>query len=583
MPPYKHLDRYRQIVGVLADEGLDSVLDVTGLRHFQPVSHRLRPERSSPEPFGVRLRHTLERLGPTFVKLGQVASTRPDLIPEDIVAELRKLQDDVAPFADSIAHSLIESELGAPIDELFVDFEPTAFAAASLGQVYGAMVAVEVSDAGQAGRGSVEAIEDDAEPEPASSHSRLAVHPVVVKVQRPDAAASVDTDLDILVTQARFVASHSEIGDRYDVTEIAGEFADAVRGELDYLSEAQNAERLGRMFADDDTVAFPRVYWEYTTTRVLTLERIVGVPFNRPDLLDEAGMNRPQLAQRGIYCYLEQIFEHGFYHADPHPGNLFALPDGRVGFTDFGRCGTISKVGRDQLADLFMAIIDDDSALAVDTLLNAAGNPGDIDVAELEREVSRLITKYYNKSLQDIRMGDLINEVLDLVRNHNLVLSSELALLLTTLVVLEGLGRLLDPKFDFVAVTAPVARRITSARLSPQAVSRTLTQSLRRIAQMGKDIPESLTRLLRRAGQGEFRVAVHPTGFDPIMKRFEEATNRVAFALVVSAFVIGLSILLSRTALPDGFVWVARIAWAAAVGVGSWFFISSLMARYRRK
>jgi ubiquinone biosynthesis protein len=583
MPPYKHLDRYRQIVGVLADEGLDSVLDVTGLRHFQPVSHRLRPERSSPEPFGVRLRHTLERLGPTFVKLGQVASTRPDLIQEDVVVELRKLQDDVAPFADSIAHSLIESELGAPIDELFVDFEPTAFAAASLGQVYGAMVAVESSDVGQEDRESSQAIAEEAEPESDSSSSRLRVHPVVVKVQRPDAAASVDTDLDILVTQARFVASHSEIGDRYDVTEIAGEFADAVRGELDYLSEAQNAERLARMFADDDTVAFPRVYWEYTTTRVLTLERIVGVPFNRPDLLDGAGLNRPQLAQRGIYCYLEQIFEHGFYHADPHPGNLFALPDGRVGFTDFGRCGTISKVGRDQLADLFMAIIDDDSALAVDTLLNAAGNPGDIDVAELEREVSRLITKYYNKSLQDIRMGDLINEVLDLVRNHHLVLSSELALLLTTLVVLEGLGRLLDPKFDFVAVTAPVARRITSARLSPQAVSRTLTQSLRRIAQMGKDIPESLTRLLRRAGQGEFRVAVHPIGFDPIMKRLEEATNRVSFALVVSAFVIGLSVLLSRTALPDGFVWVARIAWAAAVGVGSWFFISSLMARYRRK
>ncbi len=181
-------------------------------------------------------------------------------------------------------------------------------------------------------------------------------------------------------------------------------------------------------------MAFPKVYWEYTTTRVLTLERIIGIPFNRPDLLDQAGMNRPQLAKRGIYCYLEQIFVHGFYHADPHPGNLFALADGRVGFTDFGRCGTISKVGRDQLADLFMAIIDDDSGLAVDTLLNAAGNPGDIDVAELEREVSRLITKYYNKSLQEIRMGDLINEVLDLVRNHHLVLSSELAMLLTTLV-----------------------------------------------------------------------------------------------------------------------------------------------------
>ena len=179
-------------------------------------------------------------------------------------------------------------------------------------------------------------------------------------------------------------------------------------------------------------------------------------------------------------------------------------------------------------------------------------------------------------------MGDLINEVLDLVRNHHLVISSELAMLLTTLAVLEGLGRMLDPQFDFVAVTAPVARKITSARFSPQAMSRNLTQSLRRIAQMGKDIPESLTRLLRRAGQGEFRVAVHPTGFDPIIKRFEEATNRVAFALVVSAFVIGLSMLLAQTELPPGFVWIARLAWAAAVGVGSWFFISVFAVRHRR-
>ena len=436
MPPYKHLDRYRQIVGVLADEGLDNVLDVTGLRHFQPASRRLRPERVSPEPFGVRLRHTLERLGPTFVKLGQVASTRPDLIPEDVIAELSKLQDDVAPFPDATAHALIESELGAPIDDLFADFDRTAFAAASLGQVYGAMVVVETEP-----EAVVELVADDdgevvietVEPAP-----RLVVRPVVVKVQRPEAAAVVDTDLDILVTQARFVAQHSELGERYDVTEIASEFADAVRGELDYLAEANNAERLADMFADDDTVAFPAVYWAYTTNKVLTLERIIGIPFNRPDLLDAGGMDRKQLAQRGIYCYLEQIFVHGFYHGDPHPGNLFALEDGRVGFTDFGRCGTISKVGRDQLADLFMAIVDDDSGLAVDTLLNGAGNPGDIDVAQLDREVSRLITKYYNKSLQEIRMGDLINEVLDLVRDHHLALSSELAMLLTTLVRAGG-------------------------------------------------------------------------------------------------------------------------------------------------
>jgi len=551
MPPYKHLERYRQIVGILADEGLDDLLDVTGLRRFQPVHRRLRPEHDSRQPFGLRLRHTLERLGPTFVKLGQVASTRPDLIPDDVVAELRKLQDDVAPFPDAEAFALIEAELGGPIDEVFLEFDRKPLAAASLGQVYCAKLPDGTA--------------------------------VIVKVQRPNVEHVVEVDLDILMTQSRFVAVHSELGATYDVVGITSEFAEAVRGELDYHAEASNAERLGLMFADDDTVAFPQVFWEFSTSRVLTLERIEGLPFNRPEGLSEAGMDRAELAKRGIYCYLEQIFMHGFYHGDPHPGNLFALADGRVGFTDFGRCGTISQVGRNQLADLFMSIVEDDVALAVDTLFTAAGSPGEIDVAELEREVSHLITKYYNKSLNQIRMGDLISEVMDLVRNHHLALSSELAMLLTTLVVLEGLGRLLDPDFDFVAVTTPFARKLTAARMEPTALMRTFTQSLRRFVNIGKDLPESLTRFLRRAGQGEFRIAVHPVGFDPMLKRFEEATNRLSFALVVSAFVIGLSVLLSRTELPEAFIWIARIAWAAAVGVGSWFFISALNARYRNK
>ena len=551
MPPYKHLERYRQIVGILADEGLDDSLDVTGLRRFQPVHRRLRPEHDSRQPFGLRLRHTLERLGPTFVKLGQVASTRPDLIPGDVVAELRKLQDDVAPFPDAEAFALIETEFGGPIEDVFLEFDRSPIAAASLGQVY----AAKLPDG----------------------------TPVIVKVQRPNVEAVVDVDLDILITQARFVAAHSELGTRYDVVGITSEFAEAVRGELDYHAEGTNAERLGQMFADDDTVAFPQVFWEFSTSHVLTLERIVGLPFNKPEGLTDAGMDRAELARRGIYCYLEQIFMHGFYHADPHPGNLFALPDGRVGFTDFGRCGTISKVGRDQLADLFMSIVDDDVALAVDTLFTAAGSPGEIDVAELEREVSHLITKYYNKSLNQIRMGDLIGEVMALVRTHHLAISSELAMLLTTLVVLEGLGRMLDPDFDFVAVTTPFARKLTAARMEPAALTRSFMQSLRRFVNIGQDLPESLTRFLRRAGQGEFRIAVHPIGFEPMLKRFEEATNRMSFALVVSAFVIGLSLLLSRTELPEAFIWIARLAWAAAVGVGSWFFISALNARYRNK
>ena len=442
------------------------------------------------------------------------------------------------------------AELGDEPGKVFAAFDETPLASASIGQVHAATL-------------------DDGTP-------------VVVKIQRPDVKRIVDVDLDILLTQARFVRDHTEIGEHYDVEELAGGFAEAVRGELDYVAEGQRAERLGRMFEHDDTVAFPKVHWEYTTRRVLTLERFEGIPFNKPQLLDEAGHDRAELAKRGIYCYLDQIFTYGFYHADPHPGNLFALPDGRVGFTDFGRVGSISQIGRDQLADLFLAIVDNDVQMAVDTLVDAAGMPGDLDVAHLEAEVSRLIGKYYNRSLREVHIGELISEILNLIREHHLMMSSELAVLLTTLAVLEGLGTQLDPNFDFVEVTAPFARKLTDARMEPRAVLRNVMRSLRRSSRMLTEVPESLARLLKRAGQGELRMAVRPTGLEPLMTRLEESVNRLSFALVVAAFVIGLSMLLQNTQKPDLFLWVARFALLGAVAVGSWFFVSAIIAHYRR-
>ncbi len=552
MPARKHVERYRQIVGILIDEGFDNALDVTGLRRFAPVRSRFHRERAdSAPPMGVRIRRTLERMGPTFVKIGQAASTRGDVIPEAIVQELMKLQDEVAPFPYAQVREIVRDELGDDPEKVFATFDETPLASASIGQVHAAT------------------LEDGT--------------PVVVKVQRPGVQHIVDVDLDIILTQARFVRDHTEIGQHYDVENLAMGFVEAVRGELDYIAEGQRAEKLGRMFERDDTVVFPKVHWEYTTQLVLTLERLEGIPFNRPQLIDAAGLNRAELAKRGIYCYLEQIFTHGYFHADPHPGNLFALPDGRVGFTDFGRVGTISQIGRDQLADLFLAIVDNDVQLAVDTLVDAAGMSGDIDVAALELEVSRLIGKYYNRSLREVHIGQLISEVLNLIRVHHLMMSSELAVLLTTLAVLEGLGTQLDPNFDFVAVTAPFARKMTDARMEPRALFRSMMRNLRRSSRMLTDIPESLARTLKRTAQGELHMAVRPTGLEPTITRLEEMLNRMAFALVVAAFVIGLSMLLQDTEKPDLFLWIARLALLGAVGVGSWFFISAMLDHYRRR
>jgi ubiquinone biosynthesis protein len=551
MPPRKHLQRYREIVGVLADEGLDSVLDIGGLRRFAPVRGRLRPfGKDTPTPLPVRVRRTLERLGPTFVKLGQAASTRSDILPDDIILELQKLQDRVEPYPYEQAREIVERELGGPLEALYASFTTEPIASASIGQVHGATLPDGTK--------------------------------VAVKVQRPGVRDQVETDLDIVMTQARALAGRPEVEERYDIVDIADEFATALHDELDYLAEAHNCERLGELFAGDDTVYFPKVYWQWTTSRVLTLDFVDGIPLNRLDVLDEAGIDRAEVARNGIICYLEQIFTHGVFHADPHPGNLFAMPDGRVGFTDFGRIGTISQVARDQLSDLLVAVVDNDSALAVDMLYEAAGSPGDIDVACLQRDVSHLLAKYYNRSLHEVRMRDLIREVFALVREHHLVMSSELALLFATLAVLEGLGTQLDPGFDFVQAVTPFARRMAEKRNDPAAILHTLAVGFRRSAKLVTELPESLLRVMKRAGQGEFRMTVRPTGFEPVLMRFERAVNRMAFALVVSAMVVGLSLLLaSPTPQPFWFTWVARILLAGGFVTGSWFFISIFLANRR--
>jgi ubiquinone biosynthesis protein len=551
MSARKHLRRYREIVGVLAGEGLDNALDITGLRRFAPVKGRLAARREGPTTLPVRIRRTLERLGPSFVKLGQAASTRSDIIPEPIILELQKLQDRVEPFAYEKARAIVERELGAPLEQLFASFDVEPLASASLGQVHAATL---------------------------PDGTRVAV-----KVQRPDVREQVETDLDIVTTQARTFAGRPEFEERYDVVGIADEFARALHDELDYLTEARNAERLRSLFEGDDSVFFPRVHWEWTTTRVLTLDLVEGIPLNRSERLDEAGIDRAAVARAGIYCYLEQIFSHGFFHADPHPGNLFVLPDGRVGFTDFGRVGTISHVAREQLSDLLIAVVDNDAQLAVDMLYDAAGSPGDIDVSALQREVSQLLAKYCNRALTEMRVGELIREVLALVRNHHLAMSSELALLFATLTVLEGLGMQLDPGFDFVDVVTPFARRIVLERGDPHTVAHAVSVAFRRGGRLMTELPDSLLRVLKRAGQGEFRLTVRPTGFEPLMDRFERATNRVAFALVVSAFVVALALLLQGTGTPPWFVWVARILEFGGLTVASWFFISIFVASYRRR
>ncbi|HEY5540113.1 MAG TPA: AarF/ABC1/UbiB kinase family protein [Coriobacteriia bacterium] len=553
MPPISRSERYRRIVSVMVDEGLGTLLDQLDMK--APWVATLRGNRSTSENGPLtpeqRLRRTMERLGPTFAKVGQMLSVRPDLIPASYAEELAKLQDEMEPFPFEQAKAEIEAQFGEPLCDLFAEFDEAPTAAASIGQVHMAKLVDGT--------------------------------PVAVKIQRPGIHEVIEADLDILRTQARRIQGRTDLGRRYDVVGLIDEFSRAIHEECDYVHEAENAERLARTFVDDSDVHFPKVYWDRTSCTVLTMERIDGYPFNRLDELDRNGVNRREAARRGITCYYEQIFIHGFYHADPHPGNLFALPDGRVAFTDFGRCGTLSDRARTLVADLLVAIIDQDYEACVDVLLEVSGGVSDVDVPGLQRDVSVLVNKYYDLQLHEVDSQELVVEVMSLIGKRGLTMSSEFALLLTTFATLQALGTAIDPQFRFVESVQPFARRLVEEQMKPQALFQGFASTLRRSAKAFQNLPDNISKALKRVGDGDLRMTVRPAGFDPLMSRIEQAVDRLAFALVVSAFVVGFATLLTRASLPLWMEILADFALFCAAGVGIWFFLSILFRRFRQR
>ena len=545
--------RYRRIVTVLIEEGFSTLLDQLGFRASWLSTLRgsrphgpdagLRPEE--------RLRRTMERLGPTFAKIGQMLSVRPDLIPASFADELAKLQDEMEPFSFDQVRLEIESALDEKLETLYSEFDETPCAAASIGQVHLARL-------------------------PDGT-------PVAVKIQRPGIREVIEADLDILRTQARRVQGRTDLGRRYDLVGLVDEFSRVIHEECDYVHEAENAEHLISAFAGDDTVHFPSIFWEWTAGTVLTLERIDGIAFNRLAELDARGVNRVEIARRGITCYYEQIFMHGFYHADPHPGNLFALDDGRVAFTDFGRCGTLSESARNLVADLLVAIIEQDSATAVDVLLEVSGGGANVDIAGLQRDVATLIAKYYDLELHEVDSKELVVEVMSLIGRRGLTMSSEFALLLTTLATLQALGSAVDPQFHFVNSVRPFAERLVKEQLKPEVIARGFAATLRHTLHAMKGLPENITRAIKRVGDGDLRMTIRPAGLDPVLSRLEQAVDRLAFALVVSAFVVGFATLLARSQIPWWMQLVAEFALVCAAGVGIWFFLSILFRAFRQR
>jgi ubiquinone biosynthesis protein len=505
-----HLDRYRVIAETLARHGLGVLLGASGMERWIPFHHMLvrYAHRGPTYSTAEHLRLALEELGPTFVKLGQLLSTRPDLLPPAYLTELARLQDALQPVPAHVIEELVEQELGRPPLDIFSSFDLTPLASASIGQAHAAT------------------LPDGTD--------------VVVKVRRPGATERIEEDLEILQNLAAQLSRRWVEAAGYDIAGLAEEFARTLRAELDYLAEGRNAERFAQNFAGNPDVHIPRVYWETTTSRVLTLERIRGVKVSNIEALDRAGIDRPALATRAAEVAAQMIFVDGFFHADPHPGNLFIEPDGRIGLIDFGMVGVVDQELRERLGVLLIALTRKDPQRIAVALTRLTKSRGEIDLKAVTADMVPIVELYDKLPLGEAPVGRMIRETLSVMRRRHLQLPREVSLLLKMIVMTEGMGVSLDPDFALGELLGPYAQRLVANRYSPAVLAHHLAEAGVDALELVTNLPTQLRRLQAMLDAGGPEVHLRAAELDPVVTRLEGMVQRIMVGVVAAAVVRGV-------------------------------------------
>lgn len=508
------LPRLLAIARVFVRHGLDEF--VTTLHLFRPYRyllylHPARWGRRDLAPRAIRLRQALEELGPVFVKFGQMLSTRPDLLPEDIATELTRLQDRVPPFAEEAARKLVEAALEQPVEEAFADFESAPIASASVAQVHNAT------------------LRDGTE--------------VVVKVLRPGIETIIDRDLDLLYTLARLAEKYWSEGARLKPVEIVGEYDKTIHDELDLVREAANASQLRNNFVNSDMLYVPRVFWDYTRTNVMTMERIHGISIRDVDALHAAGIDMRTLAHNGVEIFFTQAFRDGFFHADMHPGNIFVSESGRYCAVDFGIMGTLSDFDKRYLAENLLAFFNRDYRAVAVAHVRAGWVPAHTRVEDFEGAIRAVCEPIFARPISEISFGRLVMRLFQTARRFEMPVQPQLVLLQKTLLNIEGLGRRLYPELDLWQTAKPYLERWMSEQVGPRAALRGIRHELPRFMALGPEIPGLAFELLRRARDGEFGVNTQSAELAAVEQTLK-ANHRRLLAGITGCSLLGIAALL---------------------------------------
>ncbi len=510
----KSLRRYRQITAILLKYGFGQLLDQ--MRLFRRLHLRKRSLRESEHlerlTYAQRIRMALEELGPTFVKLGQVLSMRPFMIPLELVLELTKLQDQVGPFPFTQVKEIVEEELGAPLEQHFSSFDTVPIASASLSQVHKA-----VTSEGET---------------------------VVVKVQRPGIRQVIDADMDILQDLVNLLERYVPESKQYDPRGIRDELAKSIRREIDFNNEARNIEVFRQNFSQEKEIFVPRVFWDKTTSKVVTMDFIDGVKISDLEGLHKRGIDKKQLALLGGKMVFKQIFEDGFFHADPHPGNLFALEGNVIAPVDYGMMGRLSDTTMDELADLLIAVVNwyPEGIVKVYQDVEVIGE--EVNLRALEADIADFLYKYHKIPLSRVDMKTLINEAFEIIRRHDIRIQSDLMLFSKAIITYEEVAKMLDPDYDLVTQMIPYARKLAYRKFRPRALLRDTLAASADLRELLVRSPFELKRIIKKLGKGRLSFTFQHKGLERLILELDRSSNRVSFSLIIAAIIVGSSLIM---------------------------------------
>ena len=507
---YRNVNRWREILSTLSKYGLADWLSrfefALGKSWLKNRSGQVLADESRE----TRIRMAMEELGPTFIKLGQIMSTRPDIVGRELADELQKLQTRVPADEPELVASVIEAELGRSIGTIFAEFSDEPIASASIGQVHRARL--------------------------------MSGEEVAVKVQHLGIQQVVHVDLDILSGLAQLAAKLPELRP-YRPQATVAEFQRALRRELDFTRERRHLEQFGTAFEDNEQVKIPRTYADYCTERVLVMEWLEGIPLSKPQRIRETSIELPTVTRHGAEIYLEMIFHLGLYHADPHPGNLLVMSDGAIGLLDFGMVARIEESLREDFEDMLLAIVEQDAQRLTAIVMRVGAVPVGLDETSLQLDLSDYVAHYAYQSVDQFELAAALTEMFELMRRYEIVLPSAMALLLKVLVMLEGTAQKLQPEFSLMEVLEPFRKKIVAQRLSPSRQFRKARRLAYELQQLAEVVPRRFRDILQQVQSGRFDVHLDHRGLEP-------SVNRLVLGMLTSALFIGSVLLINNQVWP---------------------------------